>query len=290
MPFSSLRTLLLILTCSISTTLAAQVMHPATKMPTSLARTLTYFFEAERQGNVEILSKAYHPQAALFYLDTEGEAVIQHPVGAFFANLVAAAPPSMNRSYHVLEVDMIEDVAQVMTEIRYPDRGRRMIDILTLIRSEGEWRILSRSSLKEYARFEPVWTREKARRIRQAEVREAVEGFVAVRAEREVEALARHFHPEAAVAYVDPRKQQGHYLPMPSFLALVAEENRPYRRRSEIISVKIRGPLAQVKLSNHFKGYKGHTVDFLTLMEVDGHWTIVHKATHKSAKGMLLPI
>lgn len=290
MPHLLLRTLIGIGTLLLTGTLSAQVMKSSVKMPDALARTLTYFFEAERQGNVEILSKAYHPQATLFYLDTEGETVIQHHVGSFFSNLVAAEPPKLNRTYQVLTVDIAEDVAQVLTEIRYPDRGRRMIDLLTIMRSEGEWHILSRASLREYASFEPIWNREKTRRMRLQAVREAVMAYADSRAAGNLESMVEGFHPGAAVAYVDPKHQLGHYLPMPSFLAMVEEESRPYQRRSDILSVEIRGPLAQVKLATHFKGYKGHTVDFLTLMEVDGQWTIVHKATHKTRKGMLLPI
>lgn len=259
---------------------------------TAVQRTLNYYFQALHLNDLDALARAYHPQAQFTYVQAETGTVAQFSFGRYLATRYDAAthPAHYERELTVLSLDIAGNAAWAKTAITYKKRGMRLIDYLSLVQEQGEWRIISRVSHKEYARFEPVSRAEQRRQAQTAgHLRQVVKAYLTQRRREDWDRMGQSFHPAAQVAYVDPRRQICHTASLPDYLEALGATNRHYQRHDDILAVDHVGDIAVVKVRTQYRRLKGHTLDYLTLVREGGKWHIIHKATHKHPMAMSVP-
>jgi hypothetical protein len=258
----------------------------------AIERTLNYYFQAVHINQFNHLGQAYHPQALFTYVNAKTGKVEQFAFGHYLSTLydAEAHPTFADRQMKVLSVDIGGNTAWAKTAITYSSVGIRIIDFLSLVKDQGAWRIISRVSHKEYAHFGPKPEQEgRAKAIEPRAIQAVVSEYLAGRKQEDWDRMKQSFHPAAQVAYVDPRQEICHTASLPDYLNTLHADERHYQRRGEIIAIDHVGNVALVKVRTHYRHIKGTTLDYLTMVKVQGHWHIIHKATHKDPMTMNVP-
>ena len=265
------------------------------KTERAIQRTLTYYFYGDGIHDIETLTKAYHPQAYLTYVDVNTGKYEKFHVGDYLSTLAGKKAHPVKRILKVRHMDITGHAAQVKTEIIYPDRGMRINDYLTLHYLEEEWRIVSRTSYKEFASFEtekiPFW--KKSLHENHQQINQVLEKYLEGGDENNPEALKTAFHPQADLSYIDPRKGTYHSVNFDDYLnqkLYTTPEKVTPKRNHEIQSVDITGNIAVAKIRIRYKRYKASVTDYVSLIKSDGKWRIIHKATDKEKKAILAPV
>lgn len=92
-------------------------------------------------------------------------------------------------------------------------------------------------------------------------------------AERDVERVVSAFHPQAMMKYI----RDGEYKEVNAREFFGAGKPGPkLERTNEIVSIDITGHVAVAKLALKYK--KRQFTDYMTLMKIDGQWSIINKA------------
>lgn len=258
----------------------------------AVCRTLTYYSQAIHINDYDALARAYHPQAHFTYANPETGQIEQFPFGQYISSLYDAPdhPSFEDREIQRLSLDIEGTTAWAKMAITYPKQGYRLYDHLTLVKDQGEWRIISRVSYKERARFTPKSFAETRREQQEPMgIRKTVEEYLVSRKHEDWQRMAQSFHPEAFVAYVDPKREICHKVSLATYVDGLHGETRHYRRRGEILRIDHVGNIAVVKVVTRYRHIKGKTLDYLTLVKSQGQWHIIHKATHKDPMAMLVP-
>lgn len=258
-----------------------------------IQRTLTYYYDGAALHSIEALVKAYHPRARMTYVDVDNGTYEKFEVGRYLSMLSETEPVYRNRSIKILSLDITGDAAMVKTRITFHDRGMRLNDYLSLHKMEGEWRIVSRTSLKEYATFEKeklvLWDKTLARD--QKEINQVLDTYLQGGDQGNSSVMKAVFHPQAEVTYIDPRKGTCHMVSLVDYLDMYDHSPNIYKKRShEVLSVDITGNMAVAKVQITYKKSHGKVTDYISLIKTDGGWSIMHKATNKEKRALLAPV
>lgn len=89
----------------------------------------------------EALRKAFHPDAAVIGLNKEGETE-SVPFDDWVVYTRGPAPDATGRNNTIVSVDITGTAAVVKTDLNWP--RVRYIDYLSLMKSNGEWRIVNK--------------------------------------------------------------------------------------------------------------------------------------------------
>ncbi|MEZ4775569.1 MAG: nuclear transport factor 2 family protein [Bacteroidia bacterium] len=259
-----------------------------------IQRTLNYYYEGAALHSVEVLARAYHPQARMVYVDTKTGRYEKFEVGDYLRTLADSHPVVHEKSIRILSLDITGNTALVKTCITFSGKGMRIIDFLTLHQMEGEWRIVSRTSFKEYATFEKTKTLlwDKAFAQDQREVNDVLNTYLLGGDRSDATVLRTAFHPQADVTYTDPRKETCYIVSLADYLHMYDnQENRDLQKRKhKVLSVDITGNMAVAKISIKYKRFQGMVTDYITLVKTDGKWSIILKATDKEKSAFLAPV
>ncbi len=256
---------------------------------TAINRTLNYYFHGVEMYDVEALKKAYHPDANLSFIDKETGALEQFNAAQYFAMIAEAPHVVQERSLHVKSIDITGNAALVKTEIIYDRRGQRISDYLSLLKVDGVWKIVNRTSYKDYATFggKPNRTSDEGE---VASIDKVVWTYLAGAEDHDLNAFEESLHPTAAVAFVNEKDGALQALSRPEYMQLHAGLDEDLRgRRQEILSVDMTGDMAMAKVHTYYRQYKAAATAYLVLMKSEGQWQIVHKITHKDKKAFLAP-
>lgn len=118
-----------------------------------ICRTINYYFHGVAMYDIGALEKAYHPDANLSFIDNETGVLEQFTARQYFAMIAEAPHVVHERSLNVKSIDITGNAALVKTEIIYDRRGQRISDYLSLLKVDGVWKIVNRTSYKDYATF-----------------------------------------------------------------------------------------------------------------------------------------
>ena len=109
-----------------------------------ISHTVQYYFDGMYHGDIELLKKAFHPDAFLFG-HLRGE--YMHFSAKDWFNIVKERPvPSKEGEEYdmrIVSTDVTEDAATVKVADLY--MGLRFTDYLTLSKVDGEWVIINKA-------------------------------------------------------------------------------------------------------------------------------------------------
>lgn len=118
----------------------------------------------------------------------------------------------------------------------------------------------------------------------EAAVREALSFYIRGHATGDRETMARAFHPEAHLTFVEPDGSL-RTVSLEQFLSGMSGRSAPDedQRIRTIEWVDVGGTTAVGKIILDYPTVS--FVDYMSLHKVDGEWKIVHKSYHRESKG-----
>ena len=260
---------------------------PSQEYP-AINRTINYYFHGVEMYDVEALKKAYHPDANLSFIDKETGALEQFNATQYFAMIAEAPHVVQERSLHVKSIDITGNAALAKPEIIYDRRGQRISDYLSLLKVDGAWKIVNRTSYKDYATFggKPNGAPD-ASEI--ASIDKVAWTYLVGADDYDLNAFEESLHPTAAEAFVNEKNGALQALSRPEYMTLYAGMTGERGGRQEIQAVEMTGDMAMAKVHTYYRQYKAAATAYLVLMKSEGQWQIVHKITHKDKKAFLAP-
>lgn len=256
----------------------------------AIFRTLNYYFHGVNMYDVNALKKAYHPDANFSFIDNETGALEQFSASQYFTLIGEAEHVVHQRSLHLKSIDVTGKAALVRTEIIYDKKGQRINDYLSLLKIDGEWKIVNRTSYKDYASFGKRNDKHGDQERERKGIDKVVWTYLAGAHDHDLNAFESALHPAAEVAFVNERSGLLQAISRPEYMTLHAGlTDEQLGLRQEILSLDRVGDMATAKVHTFYKRYKAATTDYLVLMKTEGQWQIVHKITHKDKKAFLAP-
>ena len=106
------------------------------------------YFAGMMQGKPALLETAFHPESRLIGVAADGQAMII-PFESWAANWEGRAPRDLSTHVNkIVEIDFHGNAASVKTDLVWPNV--RYIDYLSLLKVDGEWKIVNK-----------IWTEER---------------------------------------------------------------------------------------------------------------------------------
>lgn len=106
----------------------------------AIGRTMHHYIEGGKSGRSEEMKLAFHPDATIF--GYTGPDMFGGPIQMLF-DWVDQNAPATELQGRIASIDVIESVATVRLELENWG-GRRFTDLFTLLKVDGEWKILSK--------------------------------------------------------------------------------------------------------------------------------------------------
>jgi hypothetical protein len=255
----------------------------------AIFRTINYYFHGPRMYDIDALKKAYHPDANFSFIDRETGALEQFTATQYFVMINESAHVVQTSQLIVRSIDITGNAALVKAEIMDEKKGRRISDYLSLLKIGGEWKIVNRTSYKDYASFGMEQDR-RAAPDDLATIDDVLWTYLGGTSDHDLNAFEASLHPAAAVAYVNEKNGDLQAFSRPEYMVWQASlTGQELGRRQEILAVDAVGYMATAKVRTFYKRYKATTTDYLVLMKSEGEWQIVHKITYKDKKAFLAP-
>ncbi|MEM0963627.1 MAG: nuclear transport factor 2 family protein, partial [Bacteroidota bacterium] len=140
-----------------SLTLALCLLVTGLAAPTAAAQSadldavrvpLELYLQGQAEGDGDFMRQAFHPDATVSWM-RDGE--VAQRTAEEFAALFTRGPAGdeADRQRRIVSIDVTGDVAVARLELDYP--GAFITDYMTLLRVDGEWRIIH----KAYTRSAP---------------------------------------------------------------------------------------------------------------------------------------
>ncbi|GAB5519681.1 MAG: hypothetical protein RhofKO_19320 [Rhodothermales bacterium] len=109
---------------------------------------LELYLKGHAEGDGTFMSQAFHPDARIFWIGDDG---VAFRTAEEFASLFTRGPASdeAQRKRTITHLDVTGDVAIATIELDYPRAF--LTDYMTLIKVDGEWKIIN----KAYTRAAP---------------------------------------------------------------------------------------------------------------------------------------
>ncbi len=245
-----------------------------------ICKTLTYYFNGFELNDTEALAKAYHEQARFTMMEPDGQSYTYLEFGAYLSAIANHPPKTMERTLSVRQMEWTGNVAYVHAVIEYAGRGQRIHDFLLLQKSEENWKIINRTSVKEFASFDSRIEEEDIDKVEiydlEADItrliknRQASDGFM-------LSAFADH----GDISFVDPMHGILTRLDLEGYEELLESQPATKRKKQEIEWLHVSSEVVVLKMKTKVPSFGCYLVDYMTLVNHHGEWEIVHKATHK---------
>lgn len=250
-----------------------------------ICKTLTYYFNGFELNDTEALARAYHEQARFTMMEPDGSSYTYLEFGAYLSAIANHPPKTMERTLSVRQLEWTGNVAYVHAIIEYAGRGQRIHDFLLLQKTEESWTIINRTSLKEFADFEGGAGEEAMDRAALVELESSLSKLVRNRSVSEgflISAFAAH----GDVSFVDPIHGILTRLDLDGYEDLLETQPVTKRKKQEIEWLHVSPYVAVLKMKTKVPSFGCHLVDYMTLVNHDGEWEIIHKATHKPQRAI----
>ncbi|GAB4419136.1 MAG: hypothetical protein OHK0039_31220 [Bacteroidia bacterium] len=241
-----------------------------------------YAFEGVNFMDLDKVGAAYHPAARLAYVDLDDGTLQVLSAGQFVRALSDEGRKQMQRSLEVQRIDIYGDAALVKTCINHAKATRRMTDYLVLLRIEGEWRIVSRTSCTAYARFGDEAPSEFLALQQEEAIAQVLHRYHRSRRQRQRDELLALLHPQVQLAYVHPR--QGSYQALSCDGYLEELDQIPavlWGGRARIDWIDCCGNTAVARVTTRYPRLHASVVTYVSLIETAGRWYIHHSAAHR---------
>lgn len=245
-----------------------------------ICKTLTYYFNGFELNDTEALTKAYHEQARFTMMEPEGQSYTYLEFGAYLSAIASHPPKTMERTLSVRQLEWTGNVAYVHAVIEYAGRGHRIHDFLLLQKTEETWKIINRTSVKEFASFDGGMESEKLSRSELYELESGIGRLVKNRRVNDGYLLSA-FADHGDVSFVDPRLGILTRLDLEGYENLLETQPATKRKKEEIEWLHVSSSVVVLKMKTRVPSFGCHLVDYMTLVNNNGEWEIVHKATHK---------
>lgn len=272
-----------LLILSFSTSIFAQ--SPPQDIRHEICKTLTYYFNGFELNDTEALSKAYHEQARFTMMEPDGQSYTYLEFGAYLSAIANHPPKTMERTLSVRQLEWTGNVAYVHAVIEYAGRGKRIHDFLLLQKVEETWKIINRTSIKEFASFEGGMDDNKISRTELSELETDITRLVKNRRVSEgylISAFADH----GDVSFVDPMHGILTRLDLEGYETLLESQPLTKRKKQEIEWLHVSPQVVVLKMKTKVPSFGCHLVDYMTLVNHEGEWEIIHKATHKPQRAI----
>ena len=106
----------------------------------AIAKTVKHYIDGGKSGRSDEMKLAFHPDATIF--GYAGAELFAGPIQKLF-DWVDQNGPATDLEGRVTSIDLIETVATVRLELENWS-GRRFTDLFTLVKVDGEWKIISK--------------------------------------------------------------------------------------------------------------------------------------------------
>lgn len=277
-----LLTLLLIITCSPG--ISQQQSYEDVQL--EICRTLTYYFNGFELNDTEALARAYHEQARFTMMEPNGQSYTYLEFGEYLSAIANHPPKTMDRTLSLQEIEWTGNVAYVHALIEYEGRGQRIHDFLLLQKTEEDWKIINRTSVKEFARFgEEEAGNDDLSYEELASLESAINKLVKDRGETESTLLSA-FADHGDVSFVDPMRGILTRLDVEGYEELLESQPVTKRKKLDVEWLHVSREVVVLKLKTKVPRFGCHLVDYMTLVNHNNKWEIVHKATHKPARAL----
>lgn len=245
-----------------------------------ICKTLTYYFNGFELNDTEALAKAYHEQARFTMMEPDGQSYTYLEFGAYLSAIANHPPKTMERTLAVRQLEWTGNVAYVHAVIEYTGRGQRIHDFLLLQKVEEAWKIINRTSVKEFARFESRAGRDNMSR---SEIGELESDITRLLRNRRIsdDFLLSAFADHGDISFVDPMQGILTRLDLEGYEDLLESQPATKRKKQEIEWLHVSSEVVVMKMKTRVPTFGCHLVDYMTLVNHNGEWEIVHKATHK---------
>ena len=106
----------------------------------AITKTVQAYVNGGRSGRGDDMKPAFHDGATIFgYI---GSDLFAGPIQGLF-DWVDGNDPATELEYRIASIDIVETVATVRLEL-YNWTGRRFTDMFTLLKVDGEWKIMNK--------------------------------------------------------------------------------------------------------------------------------------------------
>lgn len=106
----------------------------------AITKTVKHYINGGKSGRSEEMRLAFHPDATIF--GYAGPDLFAGPIQKLF-DWVDQNGPATELQGRITSIDLIESVATVRLELENWS-GRRFTDLFTLLKVDGEWKIISK--------------------------------------------------------------------------------------------------------------------------------------------------
>ena len=106
----------------------------------AISKTVQHYINGGKTGRSDEMKLAFHPDATIF--GYAGPELFAGPIQMLFA-WVDNNGPATELEGRITSIDLIESVATVRLELENWS-GRRFTDLFTLVKVDGEWKIISK--------------------------------------------------------------------------------------------------------------------------------------------------
>lgn len=245
----------------------------------SICRTLTLYFNGFELNDPEALARAYHEQARFTMIEPDQNGYEVLEFGAYLSAIADHPPKTMNRTLSVKQLEWTGNVAYVHAVIEYSGRGQRIHDYLLLQKEEEDWKIVNRTSVREFASFDE----EEGDELRSREILSLEQELMAMIKSRQEE---EHFYlsafaPHGDVSFVDPREGILTRLDMAGYEDLLETQEPTRRVKQSFDFLHVSREVVVIKVRTKVPKFGCFLVDYMTLVSDGESWKIIHKATHK---------
>lgn len=121
--------------------LAAQGTDPASDDATAVRRTVESYLHGLKFNDVASLKQAFWPEARLFFRSRDGH-LGQLTQEQWYAGFAGSAGKEEEGELRIAALEVTRDIASVKVVEEYPKS--RYTDYLSLLKFDGEWRIVSK--------------------------------------------------------------------------------------------------------------------------------------------------
>jgi putative lumazine-binding protein len=106
----------------------------------AIARTIQMYVDGGRSGQSTQMREAFHPDATIF--GYAGDELFAGPIQKLF-DWVDQNGPATELQSRIAAIDVASTIATVRLELENWS-GRRFIDMFTLLKVDGQWKIISK--------------------------------------------------------------------------------------------------------------------------------------------------
>jgi Putative lumazine-binding len=107
----------------------------------AIAKTVQFYTDGAKSGRGADMQSAFHPDATIFgYADGE---IFAGPIQKLFDS-VDQDIPAKGLQARMVSIDIVDTIATVRLELD-DWNGHRYTDLFTLLKANGEWRILNKA-------------------------------------------------------------------------------------------------------------------------------------------------